>query len=56
MVKILGVEADPLQVVLSVVTSDYFSVFGSPPALGRTFLPEEDVPGKDRVLVLSHPF
>src|SRR5262249_4962137 len=24
------------------------------PALGRTFLPEEDQPGKDRVAVLSH--
>jgi putative ABC transport system permease protein len=33
---------------------DFFAVLGTPPLLGRTFLPEEDRPGHDRVVVLSH--
>ena len=37
------------------VTHDYFRVFGIAPLLGRTFLPEEDAPGRDRVVVLSEP-
>lgn len=32
----------------------YFDVFGIRPALGRTFTPDEDQPGKDHVVVLSH--
>ncbi|MGD2115506.1 MAG: ABC transporter permease, partial [Acidobacteriota bacterium] len=36
------------------VSSDYFDVVGVRPARGRGFLPEEDVEGNDRVLVLSH--
>src|SRR5262245_44806264 len=32
----------------------YFDVFGVPPALGRTFGPDEGEPGKDHVVVLSH--
>ena len=35
------------------VTKDFFAVFGIPPALGRTFRPEEDEPGNDAVVVLS---
>ena len=37
-------------------TADYFNVYGIKPVLGRTFLPEEDAPGKNRVVVLSYPF
>jgi predicted permease len=37
-----------------VVTGGYFQVLGVGAALGRTLLPEDDVPGADRVLVLSH--
>ncbi|MFP2933955.1 ABC transporter permease, partial [Pyxidicoccus sp. 3LG] len=36
------------------VTHDFFSVFGGRPQLGRTFLPEEDVPGASNVVVLGH--
>jgi putative ABC transport system permease protein len=36
------------------VSAGYFDVFGLKPALGRTFSADEDTPGKDRVVVLSH--
>ena len=36
------------------VSAHYFDIFGAKPALGRTFLPGEDQPGKDRVVLLSH--
>ncbi|NIU73443.1 MAG: hypothetical protein GWN71_07645, partial [Gammaproteobacteria bacterium] len=35
------------------VTEDFFRVVGIQPTLGRAFLPEEDVPGGARVVVLS---
>jgi putative ABC transport system permease protein len=35
------------------VGADYFAMLGVPPALGRTFLPEEDAPGRGEVVVLS---
>src|SRR6188508_3352920 len=36
------------------VSAHYFDIFGVKPAVGRTFLPGEDEPGKDRVVLLSH--
>jgi putative ABC transport system permease protein len=36
------------------VTANYFKVAQLAPALGRYFLPDEDRPGRDRVVVLSH--
>src|SRR5579864_59862 len=36
------------------VTPDYFSVLRARPALGRTFSSDEDRPGRDHVVVLSH--
>jgi predicted permease len=36
------------------VTASFFDVLGIPPMLGRTFLKEEEVVGRDRVVVLSH--
>jgi putative ABC transport system permease protein len=36
------------------VTASYFDVFGIPPARGRVFGVEEDQPGREQVVVLSH--
>ena len=36
------------------VTASFFEVLGIPPMLGRTFLKEEEIAGRDRVVVLSH--
>ncbi|MFG1690532.1 ABC transporter permease, partial [Gemmatimonadota bacterium] len=36
------------------VSASFFPILGVPPALGRTFLPEEDQPEGERVVVLSH--
>src|SRR5215470_13317581 len=46
------------EVVLgAMVSGNYFDVLGIKPALGRTFLPEEDrTPGTHPVVVLSHSF
>ena len=38
----------------AVVSPGYFSVLGVQPAQGRAFLPDEETPGNDRVVVLSH--
>lgn len=38
----------------SLVSPTYFDVFGLRPALGRTFAPDEDQPGRDHVVVLGH--
>lgn len=38
----------------ALVGSGFFEVLGVEPAVGRFFVPEEDVDGQDRVVVLSH--
>jgi putative ABC transport system permease protein len=38
------------------VSAGYFDVWGTLPAIGRTFRPDEELPGHDRVIVLSHRF
>ncbi|MEJ7710026.1 MAG: ABC transporter permease [Pyrinomonadaceae bacterium] len=40
----------------SIVTGNYFSVLGGRAAVGRTFLPEDDTPGANAVIVLSQGF
>ena len=47
-------EPEELRSVL--VTPDAFRLLGATPALGRAFLPEEEITGRDRVAVLSHAF
>ncbi len=36
------------------VSPHYFEIFGTKAALGRTLFPDEDQPGHDRVVLLSH--
>ncbi len=50
----LAVDEQAERVVGARVTHEFFSVFGVAPALGRVFRPEEDRPGGERVVVLSH--
>jgi putative ABC transport system permease protein len=47
-------DGEPEELLGARVSARYFDVLGIAPLLGRTFLPEEDAPGKDRVVVLSH--
>ena len=44
----------PEDVAAFKVSPGFFSLLGSPPALGREFLDDEAVPGKDRRVVLGH--
>jgi len=38
------------------VTADFFEVLAQQPEIGRTFLPDEDQPGRAPVVVVSHSF
>jgi len=49
-------DGEPVRLTAAAVTASLFPVLGAKPALGRTFLPEEDRPGgATQVAVLSHP-
>ncbi|HYH95617.1 ABC transporter permease [Hyalangium sp.] len=50
----LSGEGAPERLTGTRVTRSFFEVFGLTPVLGRGFLPEEDVPGGPRVVVLGH--
>jgi len=53
----LGEKGNTRRAMADLVSSNYFSVLGVPPALGRAFLPEEEKPGRgERVAVVSHSF
>src|SRR5437868_3659399 len=39
---------EPLQTEAASVSADFFTTLGVPARLGRTLLPEENVPGRDR--------
>ncbi len=49
-------EGEPQRLLGVKATAHYFDAFGVKPVLGRMLLPEEDAPGKNRVVVLSYPF
>jgi putative ABC transport system permease protein len=44
----------PVTVIGTAVSSEFFSVLRSTPIQGRTFLPEEEQPGHNQVVVLGH--
>ncbi|HEV3197062.1 MAG TPA: ABC transporter permease [Bryobacteraceae bacterium] len=44
----------PITSLTHEVTASYFDVLGVPAFRGRTFLPGEDQPGRDRVVIISH--
>jgi putative ABC transport system permease protein len=46
--------AEPERMSGARVASSFFAVMGATPAMGRTFLPEDDVVGKAGVVVLSY--
>src|SRR5262245_19645237 len=45
--------AEPEQVQYAIVSSNFFSVLGVSPSLGRTFLPEEEKSGRSRAVMIS---
>lgn len=48
-------DGEPVRLTAAAVTASLFPVLGARPAIGRTFLPEEDRPGGNtQVVVLSH--
>ncbi len=49
-------QGEPERVTGWSVTSGFFGVLGVAPSLGRDFVPEDDVPGADGVVMLSHGF
>ncbi|HWF48786.1 MAG TPA: ABC transporter permease [Bryobacteraceae bacterium] len=50
----LGTKEEPEQVNGRLTSPGFFHMMGLPFQLGRDFLPEEAVPGKDQVLILTH--
>ncbi|MGB7759009.1 MAG: ABC transporter permease [Bryobacteraceae bacterium] len=53
MSNLAGNGAAPERVANYMVTPNFFALVGARPALGRTFAPEEDQPGREHVAVLS---
>ena len=49
-------EGEPEELSVVRMSPAMFRVLGVAPASGRGFLPEEETPGRDRVVVLSHGF
>ena len=46
-------DGEPQRVGAARVSTNFFAALGVPPAHGRTFLPEEEQPGRDRVAIIS---
>jgi putative ABC transport system permease protein len=50
----LATGSEPEAIPGARVSADFFRVLGSVPLLGRTFSAADDIPGSDRVVVISH--
>ena len=50
----LGTRAEPEQINGRLASPGFFRMMGLPFQSGRDFLPEEGLPGKDRVVILTH--
>jgi putative ABC transport system permease protein len=48
-------DGEPERVATRRVTANFFSLLGAQPLIGRGFLPEEDRPQANRVVVLTYP-
>jgi putative ABC transport system permease protein len=46
-------QGDPIRIAAARVTPSFFAVLQAAPALGRTFRPDEDQPGRDHVVVVG---
>jgi putative ABC transport system permease protein len=51
---ILGGQGEPARLAGAAGSSNFFSLLGVRFTLGRSFLPEEEVPGRNRVAILSY--
>ena len=49
-------DGEPVRVTASSVSSDLFTTLGVGAQIGRTFLPDDNAPGHDHIMVLSHDF
>ncbi|MGD8698411.1 MAG: ABC transporter permease, partial [Gemmatimonadales bacterium] len=47
-------EGDPERLAAMRVSTGFFELLGTPPQLGRSFIPEEEVAGAEPVVILSH--
>lgn len=52
--KVLEGHGNPVRLSFTAVSASFFSVLGATPALGRTFLKADDLPGAERVVILRH--
>src|SRR5258705_712226 len=52
----LSVSGHPEAVQARITSPGFFNMQGIPLSLGRDFLPEEDQPGKDHALIMTHRF
>jgi putative ABC transport system permease protein len=46
--------AEPMEIAVTRTTANMFDLLGVTPALGRTFAPDENGPGRGQLMVLSH--
>jgi putative ABC transport system permease protein len=52
----LSVNGQPIAVHSLTVSPEFFSILRVPPLLGRTFIPEDGVPGHNQIVLLSYQF